>query len=139
MLITRRQLLSLAAVSPYAAGTWFSREVGAAQDVAVVAQRVSAIVKTYERQGFHRTGTAVDQKSGEWLSAEVRRAGLTPVSESYSFSRIDPNVSLFLAEGRRVVGLPLFDGAFTDEAGVRGRLGALGSDAEVGLGDTAPN
>ena len=139
MLITRRQLLSLAAATPYAASAWYSREAGAVQNVVVVAQRVSEIIRIYERQGFHRTGTSVDQKSGEWLREEVRRAGLAPVREPYSFSRIDPNTGLFLAEGRRVVGLPLFDGAFTDEAGVHGRLGALGSDAELGVGETAPN
>ena len=139
MLITRRQLLSLAAATPYVASSWYSREAGAVQNVAVVAQRVSGIIETYDRQGFHRTGTAVDQQSAEWLIAEVRRAGLAPVREPYSCSRIDPNTGLFLADGRRVVGLPLFDGAFTDGAGVQGRLGALGSDAELGVGETAPN
>lgn len=40
---------------------------------------------------------------------------------------------------RRIEGVPLFDAAFTDGEGVRGRLGALGSDAEIGLAQTEPS
>src|SRR5260370_24325580 len=35
-------------------------------------------------------------------------------------------------------GVALFDATFTDEEGVRGRLGPLGSDAEIGLAETVP-
>jgi hypothetical protein len=38
-----------------------------------------------------------------------------------------------------VAGLPLFDGAFTGADGIRGRLGPIGSDAEIGLADAPPN
>jgi hypothetical protein len=34
--------------------------------------------------------------------------------------------------------VPLFDANFTDGEGVRGRLGPLGSDAEIGLAETEP-
>jgi hypothetical protein len=44
-----------------------------------------------------------------------------------------------IAADRRIEGVPLFDGGFTDPGGIRGRLGALQSDAEIGLAETAPN
>ena len=34
--------------------------------------------------------------------------------------------------------MPLFDANFTDGEGVRGRLGPLGSDVEIGLTETEP-
>lgn len=43
-----------------------------------VEQRVSAIVRAYDAQGNHRTGTEVDTLSAEWLAAEVRRLGRHP-------------------------------------------------------------
>jgi uncharacterized protein DUF3604 len=38
-----------------------------------------------------------------------------------------------------IEGLPVFDGGFTDATGVRGRLGHLGSEAEIGLLEAPPN
>ncbi|MEO8677889.1 MAG: hypothetical protein ABI665_02510 [Vicinamibacterales bacterium] len=40
---------------------------------------------------------------------------------------------------RRIEGIPLFDAAFTNEQGIKGRLGSLESDAEIGLAETIPN
>ena len=41
--------------------------------------------------------------------------------------------------GRRIGGLPLFDGAFTGLNGVSGRLGPIGGDSEIGLVSAPPN
>ena len=47
-----------------------SRQAGRSESVQ---QRIGAIIGAYAEQGFsHRTGTAVDLKSGEWLADEVR-------------------------------------------------------------------
>jgi hypothetical protein len=139
MLITRRTLLSAIAASPCTAGVFYPRITVPAEGGAVVLRRVSDIIHAYEQQGFHRTGTAIDHKSGDWLCEEVRRAGVTPTRESFSLSRIDPITDVLIADGRRIVGIPLFDGAFTDGDGIRGHLGALGSYAEIGIAETAPN
>jgi hypothetical protein len=137
MLITRRTLLSwVAAASPSA---FCPRMTVAAENGALALRRVSDIIRAYEQQGFHRTGTAIDHKSGDWLCQNVRHAGLTPTRESFSLSRIDPITNVLIADGRRIVGMPLFDGAFTDEHGIQGHLGALGSDAEIGVAETVPN
>ena len=91
-------------------------------------QRIGAGIRAYEAQGFHRTGTAVDQLSAEWLANEVREIGLEPVREEFSLSRVDPIDANLVINGRRIDGLPLFDGGFTDPAGVEGGLGDVDAD-----------
>ena len=54
-------------------------------------------------------------------------------------SRIDPSNSGLVVQDRRVEGLPLFDGTFTNADGISGRLGPVNSDAEIGLVEAAPN
>ena len=53
-------------------------------------QRIGAVIRAYEAQGFHRTATDVDRLSGDWLADEVRQAGLEPTLEEFSLSRVDP-------------------------------------------------
>jgi hypothetical protein len=101
--------------------------------------RIGRVIREYELQGFHRTGTIVDGRSGDWLCDEVRRIGLAPVRESFDLNRIEPTNGHLIVGGRRIEGLPLFDGAFTDASGIRGRLGPIDTDAEIGLVEAAPN
>lgn len=138
MLITRRRWLSIATAGTCSA---FAPPAGraAGDDQADLERRVSRVVEEYSQQGFHRTGTAVDRRSADWLYEEVRRAGLAPAREPFTLSRIDPGEASITVEGRRIEGLPLFDGAFTGAGGVGGRLGPAGSDAEIGLAEGAPN
>src|SRR5260221_11857541 len=68
MSITRRELLSMVAAMPFA-------RIVAGDDRA---GRIRAHIHAFESQGIHRTGTAVDRLSAEWLPAEVPTAGLTP-------------------------------------------------------------
>lgn len=102
-------------------------------------QRIGAAIRAYEEQGFHRTGSTVDRRSGEWLAGEVRQIGLEPVLEEFSLSRVDPTDASLSVKDRRIDGLPLFDGSFTGPAGVAGPLGKLGSDAAIGLTEIQPN
>jgi hypothetical protein len=104
-----------------------------------VQQRLGTIIRAYEEQGFHRTGTAVDRLSAAWLAGEVRQIGFEPALEEFSVSRIDPVSASLVVNDRKIEGLPLFDGGFTGPAGVAGPLGKLDSDAAIGLTDTQPN
>lgn len=104
-----------------------------------IEQRVARIIREFEEQGDHRTATAVDRASADWLSNQVRQAGLEPIQESFSTQRVNPVVGRLSSSDRRIEGLPLFDGSFTDASGISGRLGPLASDAEVGLAEAAPN
>jgi hypothetical protein len=104
-----------------------------------VQRRIADIIHTYQEQGLHRTGTAVDQISGHWLANEVRQIGLEPVLEEFSLSRVDPVHASLVVDGRKIEGLPLFDGSFTSLAGVAGPLGSLNSEATIGLAESPPN
>ncbi len=98
-------------------------------------QRVADVVAAYDAQGNHRTGTPVDALSAEWLARQMQQMGAEAELEAFALSRVDPQACCLRAAGRRIEGVPLFDAAFTDRAGVRGRLGHLGSDAEIGLAE----
>jgi hypothetical protein len=110
-----------------------------------VEDRVARILEAFDAQGNHRTGTDVDNRSAEWLAAEVRRLGVEPALEPFTLNRVDPQECYLAIGGRRIDSVPIFDAGFTDAKGVRGRLGLLGSDAEIAMaasggrtvGDTA--
>jgi len=101
-------------------------------------QRVAAVIQTYDAQGNHRTGTEVDKASAEWLANQVQKLGIEPSLEPFTLSRLDPQSCYLRIRDRRIDGLPLFDAGLTAIEGVRGRLGPLGSDAEIGLAETTP-
>jgi len=104
-----------------------------------VQQRIGALIAAYAGQGSHRTGTAVDGLSGEWLANEVRAIGAEPMLEEFSLSRVDPVDASLTVNGRKIEGLPLFDGGFTNPGGIDGALGGLGNDAPIGFAELAPN
>jgi hypothetical protein len=101
-------------------------------------QRVAAVIQDYDAQGNHRTGTEVDRASAEWLANRLRHLGAEPSLEPFTLSRIDPQSCYLRVAGRRIDSLPLFDAGFTGSEGVHGRLGHLGSDAEIALIESEP-
>ncbi len=98
-------------------------------------QRVASVLQAFDSQGNHRTGTAVDESSAEWLAGEVDRVGIRPSLEPFALSRVDPQLTYARIGNRRIDGIPMFDGGFTGADGVIGRLGSIGSDAEIGLAE----
>jgi hypothetical protein len=104
-----------------------------------LARRIRRVIEEYGQQGFHRTGTTIDRQSGDWLFEQVNRLGIGAGREPFSLSRVDPGLCRLLVGNRPVEGLPLFDGTFTGEDGVRGRLGPIDTEAEIGLVDAPPN
>ncbi|MDX2033924.1 MAG: hypothetical protein SF339_24840 [Blastocatellia bacterium] len=132
MLFSRKQFLRAAAGSVVG----LAGSVRAADEMA---SRIARVIQEYDRQGIHRTGTAAERRSAEWLAVEARRCGARAALESYAHERVDPQLCLVEAAGRRVDGVPIFDAPFTDRAGVRGRLGAMGSEAEIGWIELPPN
>jgi hypothetical protein len=115
------------------------RQSAAQGAVSARERRVERIIQAFSDQGFHRTGTTVDEASANWLRDQVRAMGLDASLEPFSINRVDPVTGAVVADGRRIEGLPLFDAAFTDQEGVRGRLGSLNSDASIAITDLVPN
>ena len=85
--------------------------------------RAAAVIQAYDAQGFHRTATDVDRRSGQWLSDQAARAGAETRLESFDIGRVDVRGAFVEAENRRADGLPFFDCGFTDAAGITGRVG----------------
>ena len=96
------------------------------------------MIAAYDAQGNHRTGTPVDNASAEWLAKQVQEMGAEAELEPFPFNRVDPKSCYLQIADRRIEGVPFFDAAFTDGDGVRGKIGPLGSDAEIGLAETEP-
>ena len=101
--------------------------------------RIARVIAEYESQGYHRTATEVDRLSADWLTSQIRDAGLPSLRETFPVDRVDPIDAHVELDRRTIEGLPLFDGGFTDRAGVRGPIGLIGSDASIGLVEVVPN
>lgn len=136
--VTRHEFLIAGAM---ASGGWLTARLwpaglAAAQgESPALAVRVSRVIETYDGQGIHRTGTDVDDLSASWLRGEAAAAGADAALESFDLNRVEVHACFLQAGERRSDGLPLFDGTFTNAAGVTGRIGAAGSDAEIALVD----
>ncbi|MDA1280762.1 MAG: hypothetical protein O3B95_12135 [Chloroflexi bacterium] len=104
-----------------------------------IRQRIEKTIREYDAQGHHRTGTRVDDDSALWLVGRVLETGRIANLESFSFDRVIPGESYVEINGTRIAGFPIFDGTFTDERGVHGRLIHLNSDARVFPDDSRPN
>jgi hypothetical protein len=100
--------------------------------------RVALVVRAYDAQGIHRTATDVDEASAHWLAQQLQATGVETRLESFPIRRVDPDETYIEIDGRRIGGVPLFDAGFTDSTGISGRLGAAGSNAEIGLFEASP-
>src|SRR5262245_62102874 len=138
-MLSRRKWFELTALNALACAGLSRRSAAQSTAASLRENRIRQIIHVFEEQGFHRTGTSVDRISANWLREETRAAGLTGLLESFSIQRVDPLAAALVVGGRRIEGIPLFDAAFTNEHGVRGRLGSLESDADIGLVETIPN
>ena len=96
--------------------------------------RVSEVVREYDAQGWHRTGTDADVVSASWLAERVRTLGMGAELESFPLDRVEPVTAFIEVDGRTVEGTPLFDcGYYTGADGVRGRLSPASDDGDIGL------
>jgi hypothetical protein len=109
------------------------------QSGAALAQAVADAIAEYDAQGEHRTGTGVDEASARWVVRELAGAGLSARLESWDFQRFVQRRADVLSGGQRRHGLAAFDGGITGPEGVAGRLGELGSRAEIGVAFAAPS
>ena len=94
----------------------------------------------YDSFGVRRTGSTGDLESAAWLAGQVTRAHpLQSAFQDVSFRRFLPgDASLRAYDHPQVDGLPLFDGGLTAAEGITGRIGPLGSNAEIGFAVMEP-
>jgi hypothetical protein len=96
-------------------------------------RRIANLLQAYDGQGLHRTATPVDHASGDWLRRVVDAAGVKARLAPFAVDRVDVRAARLDAGGTTIEGLPFFDGGFTGETGLVGRLGPAGSAADIGL------
>jgi len=100
--------------------------------------RAAAWLRAWDRQGLHRTGTAGDLAGAEWLGQEAMALGAEVWVEEFALDRVDP-LECFVEFGvRQIAAVPVFDAPATDAQGITGRLGAIGSEAEIGVAELSP-
>ena len=92
----------------------------------------------YDAFGERRPGSAADAASAEWLRGLAAATGAHATRVEGPFAPFVPGAAFAEVGGRRIDGLPLFDGGTTGPEGVAGRIGPLGSDAPLGVLETEP-
>jgi hypothetical protein len=139
-MLSRRRLLVSCGVYGLACAARPIRAAFAMSDSGEVEARlrVAKVVREYDAQGIHRTATDVDEASAHWLANQLQAAGVEAKLESFPIHRIDLDETFLDIDGRRIGGVPLFDAGFTESAGISGRLGTVGSNAEIGLFEASP-
>lgn len=92
----------------------------------------------WDGQGIHRTGSIGGRASAAWLAREAAALGVEPSVEEFALERLDPIECFLETAGRRIEAVPVFDAPATDAQGIQGRLGQVGSEAEIGLAELSP-
>ena len=98
--------------------------------------QVAADVRGWDAIDDHRTGTAGDRQTSDWLMAQARDAGGVVRREDFRLSRWILKRCTLRRGDDLVEGVPLFDGGTTGAQGVGGRLSLL-TDGEVASGSAA--
>ena len=96
-------------------------------------RRISDSIQTYNGQGIHRTATIVDNASADWLRQLAAAAGGDAHLNAFSLRQVDIRAAYIEVDGRRLEGVPLFDGGFTGDTGIVGTLGSADSTADIAL------
>ncbi len=106
--------------------------------IAPWADRLADVISAYDAQGWHRTGSAVDTASAEWLAGLVGETGLEPRLEDFPLDRIDVEDARVCFPGGEIAGVPLFDAPLTGEDGVQGQAGGEDATAGIAVIETSP-
>src|SRR5712671_1568894 len=96
-------------------------------------RRVGELIQTYDGQGIHRTATIVDNASADWLRQLATVAGADAHLSAFSLEQVDVRAAYLEVDGRRIEGVPFFEGGFTGETGIVGTIGSADSTADIAL------
>ncbi len=95
--------------------------------------RVAEIISEYASQGIHRTGTDVDNQSADWLVKRIESLGVTATDTVFDFERVLPIRNQLSIADSTFSGVPMYDCKYTNENGITGSIGELGSNADIGV------
>ncbi len=110
--------------------------------LAAAERRAALWLQAWDGQGTHRTATAGDDAGALWLAAEARALGADVTIEEFALDRLDPiDAFLELPGGlgnERLAAVPAFDAPASRPAGIAGRLGPVGGEAEIAVAELSP-
>jgi len=129
--------LSTAAIMMSGALTLGGRSARA-QSAAGNEERTAKWLQTFDSHGNHRTATAGDTAAAEWLLAEAKTFGVDAALEDFPVNRVDVQAAYVVIGDRRIEGVPMHDAGFTGPEGITGKIGPLGSDADIALIESEP-
>jgi hypothetical protein len=89
------------------------------------------IIEEYDSLGVHRTGTAGDNQTTEWLLARLSALGVEAHAHAFTFPLLDVHTAEVEVQGRRLKGHAQMDAGLTAPRGVTGLLKPIGA-AEPG-------
>lgn len=93
---------------------------------------IANYVREYSQQGDHLTGSYVDNQSAFWLQNILKQNKKLKVSVvPFYFSRVIMINNEIKINKIVIQGFPAFDGNFTAQQGIVGRLGLLGDSADI--------
>ena len=72
------------------------------------------------------------------MGREAAALGAEFSIEEFTLDRLDPVECFVELDRRQIEAVPVFDAPSTDAQGILGRLGEIGSDAEIGLAELSP-
>lgn len=72
-------------------------------------QLCSEVVREFDQQGWHRTGSVTDTESAAWLQQRCASISLEAEQHLYPFPRVDPGPCTVDFSGTRIEGYPLID------------------------------
>src|SRR6476619_6579765 len=129
-LLTRKSFLQLAATA--IPGLLLPQPAQAQRSTSLDRrERVADVFRMFHQLGSHRTATAPDDDTAEWLTGEVSRRGAEGTPRQFDLGRVDLRASFVEAGGTRREALPFFDAGFTLPDGIRGRAGAPGTGSPI--------
>ncbi len=105
--------------------------------MSALAGNIAADIEGWDAIDDHRTGTAGDRQTADWLAERVKSVGLEPRRDDFELSRWVLEQCALEVDGIVVEGVPLFDGGTTGPEGVVGGLGLLArgrSSATIAVG-----
>jgi hypothetical protein len=130
--LSRAEFIRLIALGVPAWAVGGSR-LALAQTAADRKRRISDLIQTYDGQGIHRTATIVDNASADWLRQLANVAGGDAHLSAFSLGQVNIRAAYLELDGRRIDGVPLFDGGFTGDTGLVGTLGRADSMADIAV------
>ncbi len=96
-------------------------------------ETLAGIVEAYDRQGWHRSGSAVDLTNARWLKDMAEQFAHEVRVEPYDMTRLK-NARGSLTFGNQVIpGVPLYDSPIPHRPVLIGKLGQVGSSAALGV------